>query len=66
MAEEIRRWRARDQESLRRFVAALDAEYRRRVDDWVQEKPEWIARTQGAALALREMLEFFKHNLTAS
>ncbi|HXK19669.1 MAG TPA: hypothetical protein VNG33_17785 [Polyangiaceae bacterium] len=66
MAEEVRRWRSRDQEGLRRFVDAMEDEYRKRVDDWVQAPPETLAKLQGAALALREHLEFFKYQLTVS
>jgi len=66
MAEEVQRWRARDQEGLRRFVDAMETEYRNRIDDWVQADPDRVMKLQGAALALREYLEFFKHILTAS
>jgi len=66
MAEEVRRWRARDQEGLRRFVEALDAEYRDRLDKWIQADPALVSKLQGAALVYREHLEFFKHILTAS
>ena len=63
MSEEIHRWRSTDQASLRRFTEALEAEYRRRLDDWVQADSDRIARLQGAALVFREFLEFFKYIL---
>jgi len=66
MAEEVLRWRARDQEGLRRFVDALEAEYRDRLDKWIQAEPTLVSKLQGAALVYREHLEFFKHILTAS
>ena len=66
MREEISRWKARDQEGLRRFTAALEQEYQRRVDEWIQAAPEHLPKFQGAALVYRELLEFFKHVLTHS
>ena len=66
MQEELMRWRARDQEGLRRFVDAWEAEYRSRLDNWVQADPDRVMKLQGAALAMREHLEFFKFCLTAS